>query len=49
MDRKTFFEKFDLIADTPDAVVDELEQQLAASRATGEKLLAALLAEHTTR
>ncbi len=29
------------------ALVDALEQQLAASRATGEKLLAALVAELT--
>jgi len=31
------------------ALVDELEQQLAASRATAEKLLTALVAELTSR
>jgi len=30
------------------SLVDELEVQVAASRATGEKLLAALVAELTT-
>ncbi len=51
-----FFQKCDLFADAPGAVakgdqlmalVDELEAQLAASRAAGEKLLDALVAELT--